>query len=199
MQKNGWEDPATRVGAVSAEAFSRKFRHYILLTWSMPPVFGLAFLLFIHMFTSGQIRTILLTPLEPAFIFGSMLFAHWYFRRFALPIRTYLADPTPAGAPAALARMRRFPLDFWGVFLTYLLLAPASVLASAMLYTGFAPTTADWFRIHLVALTVSIIIGLPIFFLILDLFGRALANTPIERPHVTIKTKVFLIGALCHC
>lgn len=86
--------------AVSAESFSRQFRHYILLTWNVPPVFGLAFLLFIRMFTPGQILAIMVTPLEPAFIFGSMLFAHWYFRRFALPIRAYLADPTPAGAHA---------------------------------------------------------------------------------------------------
>jgi diguanylate cyclase (GGDEF)-like protein/PAS domain S-box-containing protein len=196
MQKIAQMDTATHAAAMTAESFSQKFRNYILLTWNIPPVFGLAFLLFIHMFTPGQILTIMVTPLEPAFIFGSMLFAHWYFRRFAQPIRTYLASPTPAGAQAALTRMRRFPLDFWSVFLTYLLLAPASVMASAMIYAGFEPTAADWFRIHLVALTVSIIVGLPIFFLILDLFGRALASMPIARPHVTIKTKVFLIGAL---
>ena len=181
---------------MTAESFSRRFRNYILLTWNVPPVFGLAFLLFIRMFTPGQILAIMVTPLEPAFIFGSMLFAHWYFRRFALPIRAYLADPTPAGAQPALARMRRFPLDFWAIFLTYLLLAPASVVVSAMLYAGFEPSALDWFRIHLVALIVSIVVGLPIFFLILDLFGRALAGAPLAQPHLTIKTKVFLIGAL---
>ena len=181
---------------MTAESFSRRFRNYILLTWNVPPVFGLAFLLFIHMFTPGQILAIMVTPLEPAFIFGSMLFAHWYFRRFALPIRAYLADPTPAGAQPALARMRRFPLDFWGIFLAYLLLAPASVVVSAMIYAGFEPGALDWFRIHLVALIVSIVVGLPIFFLILDLFGRALAGAPLAQPHLTIKTKVFLIGAL---
>src|SRR3990170_777591 len=176
-------DAPARNRIMTAESFSRRFRNYILLTWNVPPVFGLAFLLFIHMFTPGQILAIMVTPLEPAFIFGSMLFAHWYFRRFALPIRAYLADPTPAGAQAAQARMRRFPLDFWGIFLAYLLLAPASVVVSAMIYAGFEPGALDWFRIHLVALIVSIVVGLPIFFLILDLFGRALAGAPLAQPH----------------
>jgi len=181
---------------MTAESFCRRFRLYILLTWTIPPVFGLAFILFIHLLTPGQIMRIMLTPLEPAFIFGSMLFAHCYFRWFIRPVRAYLAAPGPETEAPALARMRRFPLDYWAVFLGYLVLAPASVMAAAMMYTGYQPTAIDWFRIHLVALIVSIVVGLPIFFLILDLFGRAVTGVHLKGPHVTIKTKVFLIGAL---
>ncbi len=181
---------------MTAESFYRRFRMYILLTWNIPPIFGLSFLLFIHMFTPDQIVTILVTPIEPVFVVGSMLFAYWYFRRFIQPVRAYLADPKPENVAPALARMRRFPLDYWTVFLGYLVLAPASVVVSAMIYAGFEPSTVDWFRIHLVALIVSIIVGLPLFFLILDLFGRALQGAPVERPHLTVRTKVFLIGAL---
>jgi diguanylate cyclase (GGDEF)-like protein/PAS domain S-box-containing protein len=181
---------------MTAELFDRRFRYYILLTWNIPPVFGLAFLLFIRLYTPGQMLAILTTPLEPFFIVGSTLFAYWYFQRYIRPVGVYLESPDPARAAVALARMRRFPLHYWGVFLTYLLLAPASVMVSAMMYAGFEPTAVDWFRIHLVALIVSIIVGLPIFFLILDLFGQALGGAPLTRPHLTLKTKVFLIGAL---
>ena len=181
---------------MTAESFCRRFRLYILLTWNIPPVFGLAFILFIHLLTPEQILRIMLTPLEPVFIFGSMLFAHFYFRWFIRPVRDYLAAPGPETERQALARMRRFPLDYWGVFLGYLVLAPASVMVAAMLYTGYQPTAIDWFRIHLVALIVSIVVGFPIFFLILDLFGRAVTSVQLTRPHVTIRTKVFLIGAL---
>jgi signal transduction histidine kinase/FixJ family two-component response regulator len=181
---------------LTADAFWRRYRLYIQFTWTIPPIFGLSFLLFIHLFTFEQILRILVTPLQPAFIVGSMLAAHFYFKRFIRPVRAYLADPGPRRAGAALARMRRFPLDYWVVFIGYLLLAPASVMVSAQLYAGFEPTPVDWLRIHLVALIVSIIVGLPIFFLILDLFGRALGGAPLQRPHVTISTKVFLIGAL---
>jgi len=181
---------------LTPENFSRRFRLLILLTWNLPPVVGLGFLLFIHMFTPGQMFRILTTPLEPGFILASMVAAHYYFRRLIQPVHDYLAQPGREPALAALDRMRRFPVHYWTAFIGYLLLAPASVILSAEIYAGFVATPIDWFRIHLVALIVSIIVGLPIFFLILDLFGRALQGAPLTRPHLTIRTKVFLIGAL---
>jgi diguanylate cyclase (GGDEF)-like protein/PAS domain S-box-containing protein len=183
---------------MSAAAFLRQFRIYVLLTWTIPPVFGLSFIIFINLLTATQVLTLLTTPLEPIFILGSLVFALWYLNRFVRPIAAWLADPQPAVAAAelALGRIRRFPLVYWGVFLTYLVLAPSSVILSAQLYTGYEPQPVDWFRIHLVALIVSIIVGLPIFFRILDLFGRVLGGLPFKRAHLTIKTKVFLIGAL---
>lgn len=176
--------------------FYQRFMFYILLTWILPPIFGLSFILFIHLLTPAQMLRILSTPLEPLFVIGSLLFALLYFRRFSQPVRDYLAAPDPDSGREALVRMRRFPLDFWAVFLVYLLLAPASVMLAAIWYADYTPLPVDWFRIHLVALIVSIVVGLPIFFRVLDLFGRTLDGTRLRRPHVTIKTKVFLIGAL---
>jgi signal transduction histidine kinase len=92
--------------------------------------------------------------------------------------------------------MRMYPLHFWSLFLLYLVTAPASVILSAEYFTDFVAQPVDWFRIHLVALIVSIIVGLPIFFRMLDLFGKVVSNLDLTRPHITIKTKVFLIGAL---
>lgn len=182
--------------AMTPQSFQRRFMSYILLAWTLPPVLGLAFILFIHLLTFEQLVRILVAPVEPAFILGTLIFALMYFRRFIYPIRDYLAEPGPVAGQRALARMRRFPLDFWAVFLVYLLLAPASVMLSATWYTDYAPAPVDWFRIHLVALIVSIIVGLPIFFRVLDLFGQSLSGLRLERPHVTLKAKVFLIGAL---
>jgi diguanylate cyclase (GGDEF)-like protein/PAS domain S-box-containing protein len=181
---------------LSAGTFNRRFRLFILLTWNLPPVVGLGFLLFINMFTPEQMFRILTTPLEPVFILASMAFAHFYFQHYIRPVRDYLQQPDAVHAGPALERMQWFPLHYWTVFIVYLLLAPASVILSAELYAGFTATAIDWFRIHLVALIVSIIVGLPIFFLILDLFGRALCGAELTRPHLTIRTKVFLIGAL---
>ncbi len=69
-------------------------------------------------------------------------------------------------------------------------------MLSAEWFADFDPRPEDWFRIHLVALIVSIVVGLPIFYLIFDLIGRALGDLSIRRPVLTIRTKVFLIGAL---
>jgi PAS domain S-box-containing protein len=181
---------------LQAAEFRRRFFYLILLTWTIPPVFGLIFIVFIRILSPEQLVGILLTPLEPVYVLGWLAFALWYFPRYMRPISVWLADPDSVEVSKVLELMRRFPLHYWGIFLVYLLLAPASVIISAEVYTDYVAQPVDWFRIHLVALIVSIIVGLPIFFLILDLFGRALCDIEFMRAHVTVKTKVFLIGAL---
>ncbi|MFQ5644242.1 MAG: ATP-binding protein [Thiogranum sp.] len=176
--------------------FRRRFLSLILLAWILPPVVGLGFIMFIRILTPEQVLAIMLAPTEPLYITVWLAFAIWYFPRCMRPLYDWLERQDPQTVPHALQRMRRFPLHFWGAFLVYLTLAPGSVLISAELHTDFVAQPVDWFRIHLVALIVSIIVGLPIFFKILDLFGQSLGNIALTRPHVTIKTKVFLVGAL---
>ncbi len=171
-------------------------RNLIVLAWTGPPIFGLSFLLYIRMFTFEQIAAILLSPIEAGFIICSLVFAVWYFNRLVAPVVTMLDSGDSDDVQLALGRMRRFPLDFWVIFLFYLLLAPTTVILAAEWHTDFVASPVDWFRIHLVALIVSIIIGLPIFFMILDLFGRVVGPFGLSRPQVTIRFKVFLIGAL---
>ncbi len=181
---------------LQAADFRRRFLILILLTWTIPPVFGLLFIVYIRILTPEQLAVILLRPLEPVYVLGWLAFAIWYFPRYIRPVYEWLLDPESQPVSVVLGRMRLFPLHYWSIFLVYLLLAPASVILSAELYTDYVAQPVDWFRIHLVALIVSIIVGLPIFFLILDLFGRSLRDMYFERAHVTVKVKVFLIGAL---
>ncbi|MGD8884005.1 MAG: ATP-binding protein [Gammaproteobacteria bacterium] len=181
---------------MTGNTFQKRFLALILLTWVVPPVFGLSVLVYIQMFTLEQMIAILVSPIEPVFILGSMMFALWYFNRYAKPVYSYLKRPSSDRMDIFLHRLRLFPLHFWGIFLVYLLIAPITVIISAEWYSDFRAMPIDWFRINLVALIVSIIVGLPIFFRILDLFGQHLKNTPLTRPHVTLKVKVFLIGAL---
>jgi diguanylate cyclase (GGDEF)-like protein/PAS domain S-box-containing protein len=183
---------------LSASDFRRRLRNLILLAWNLPPFVGLGFLIYIQMFSLDQIVGILATPLEPAFIIGWMLFGLWYFTRWGRPIANFLAQPRPTLAQERryLQRLRSFPLHFWGIFTTYILLAPSSVILSAERYTDFTATPVDWFRIHLVALVVSIIVGLPIFFRAMDLLGQTLRGLELQRPTVSLKTRVMLLGAL---
>lgn len=182
--------------AITAQEFRRRFRWLIFTTWSIPPVFGLGFILLIGVLTPIQIMGILLTPLEPTYILGWLGFAMWFLPRQMQPLNAWLDNQSGSFAAQALAAVRRFPIYFWLSFLSYLIVAPASVIYAAQIYTGFVATPIDWFRIELVALTVSIIVGLPIFFRIFDLFGLALGGMQLRRPIFTIRTKVFLIGAL---
>jgi diguanylate cyclase (GGDEF)-like protein/PAS domain S-box-containing protein len=184
------------VDMTSADTFRKRFRNLIIAAWVGPPIVGLSFLLYIRMFTMDQMLGILMAPLENIFIIGSLILAVLYFNHFIQPVVDMLKTQDHSGTRLAVDRMRLFPLHFWLIFLIYLLVAPSTVIIAAEWHTDFVATPIDWFRIHLVALIVSIIVGLPIFFRILDEFGKVIGPVGLERPHVTIKAKVFLIGAL---
>ncbi|MCF6338589.1 MAG: EAL domain-containing protein [Gammaproteobacteria bacterium] len=192
--------PSTKMSALTRTEFLRRFRILIILAWTMPAVFGLSFLLYIEMFTMAQMRAVLGSLPQPGFDVLSLVLAVWYFQRRVSSVADYLGaenfQQQERRADAALAQVRSFPRYFWGIFLAYLFIAPVTVIYSAEWYSDFEAQPVDWFRINLVALTVSIIVGLPIFFKLFDLFGRALQPMRLERPVITIRTRVFLIAAL---
>ncbi len=154
--------------ALTRAEFLNRFRWLIILAWTIPAVFGLSFLLYIEMFTVAQMGQVMTGPIEPTFIAVSLLLALWYFKRCVLAVADFVGaeelQQRDELAVQAVARVRGFSLHFWTGFLLYLCVAPATVIYSAELYSDFVATPEDWFRISLVALTVSIIVGLPIFF-----------------------------------
>ena len=195
---SGTEKQSAANASITTPLFKRKFRNLILLTWNLPPVIGLSFIVFTDVLSPSQVTGILQTPAEPLYIVGWILFSVWYFPRLVEPIARCAGrfDCHTDNGEQVMKVLRVFPLRFWGIFLVYLALAPASVILSAEYYTDYVAQPIDWFRIQLVALIVSIIVGLPIFFLIYDLFGRALSGVVLRRPYVSLKVKVFMIGAL---
>jgi PAS domain S-box-containing protein len=190
------DNTSRTVETIDAQTFRKKFRLLIFNAWNVPAIFGLSFILYVKILSVPEMVAVMTHPLEPLFIVAWVSFSLWYFIRFSRPIVAYLENPSEASVGEAIRCIRLFPIHFWSLFLVYLVMAPVSVIWSAELSTGFVAQPVDWFRINMVALIVSIIVGLPIFFLILDLFGKALTGVPLEKPHITIKTKVFLIGAL---
>ena len=187
---------AVSAAPMRGAVFLRRFRLLILLAWMIPPVFGMLFLVLIDMFSMAQILKLLATPLQAVFLPGWLLFSQLWFARLVRPLVTLLDNPDEQAGLRAFACVQAFPRYFWGLFLFYLLLAPASVIVSAEMATDFVASGADWFRIHLVALIVSIIVGLPIFFALFDLFGLVLSRQHQPRPLLSIRTKVFMLGAL---
>ncbi|MEJ2141234.1 MAG: EAL domain-containing protein [Gammaproteobacteria bacterium] len=183
---------------MNGKQFQSRFIKLILLSWLFPPVVGLGFILFTGILSGEQMLIILTTPLEPAYIIITLILAIYYFKYFIRPFIAYLdsGDAKQDFEAGAINCIRSFPLHFWGIFIAYLVIAPASVIYSAETYSDYVAQPIDWFRIQLVALTVSIIVGLPIFFRIFDLFGEVIGDLNLTKPFLTIKTKVFLIGAL---
>lgn len=181
---------------LTGKQFRQRLSYLILVTWIIPPIFGLTTLVYINMFNVRQMCTILTNPIEPVFIIVWLLFAVWFLPQCLRPVYEFLDNPAAGNEAAALRALRNFPFYYWGAFLTYLLLAPASVMISAIKYAAYMPLPIDWFRIHMVSLVISIIVGLPIFFMILNLFGLAAGRLNLQTPHVTLRIKVFMIGAL---
>ena len=182
--------------SLSGKDFQRKLRWLVFHAWNLPPIVGLSVIMLIGVLSPSHIFGILITPLEPAYIIGWMILAVWLFPRLMRPVSDWLDNVPDSSHEAALAAVRRFPLLFWSIFIFYLILAPFSVIWAAEIYTGFVSSPIILFRIELVALIVSIIVGLPIFFLMFDLFGRALGRIELKKPILTVRTKVFLIGAM---
>ncbi|MDH5545199.1 MAG: EAL domain-containing protein [Gammaproteobacteria bacterium] len=180
---------------MKAKEFNVHFTTLVAICWTLPPVIGFAFMLYIGLFTPGQTYAILSHPLEILFIAGTFVFAQIWFRIYVQPVARYLSQDNSAVADVDRI-LSRFPLQFWSLFLGSLALAPSSVIITAEIATDFVAGPVEWFKIHLVALIVSIIVGLPVFFKFYDLFGRALGQLNLNKPRLTIKTRVFLIGAL---
>jgi len=181
---------------LTGKEFQRKLRWLVFHAWNFPPIVGLCVIMLIGVLSPSRIFGILTTPLEPAYIIGWLIFAVWFFPRRMRAVSDWLDDVPGSSHEAAVAAVRRFPLLFWSIFLVYLVAAPFSVIWAAEIYTGFVSSPIVLFRIELVALIVSIIVGLPIFFLMFDLFGRALGRLELKKPILAVKTKVFLIGAM---
>lgn len=190
--KEGKEKSAASAG----QSFRRSFLSRIALSLIIPAIFGLGFLGYLEIFQPQQLASIVLSPLMVSFVIASLAIIVGYFNRYAEPFIKYLDDPDSIDIAAVQHQLRRFSLNFWLLFLGYLILAPAVTIFSGEFYADFSPQPVDWFRVHLVALITSIIVGLPIFFGIFDLFGRSLGTLKLDRPVLTVKTRVFLIGAM---
>lgn len=189
-------DQEASKGGLSSAYFMRRFCLLALLAWGGPPMVGMSFLVLIDVLTVQELLAALAAPLQVVYVLGWLVFLPWAAGRFIRPLVAYLDHPSQAAGVAAFAQVQAFPRYFWMLFIFYLLPAPAMVIISAEMTTDFVASGADWFRIHLVALIVSIIVGLPIFFGVFDLFGRALSRLSLPRPVLSLRTKVFMIGAL---
>ncbi len=181
---------------MTAQQFQSHFLRLIAISWLLPPMVGFSFLLYIEVFSFDQLVSMMSTPLKPLFLIGSVVFALLYFKNFSKSLSAYLTLADEKNSVITERAIRRFPLHYWLVFVVYISMAPAAAIISLEMATDYVALPVDWFRIHLVALIVSIIVGLPVFTGIYDLFGRAFGGIELRRPVFTIKTKVFLIGAL---
>ena len=102
---------------MSGKQFQSRFIRLILLSWLLPPVVGLGFILFTGILSQEQMLSIMTTPLEPAYIIVTLLFAVYYFSYFIRPFVTFLdsEDDRQSYETGTINCIRRFPLYLFRV------------------------------------------------------------------------------------
>ncbi len=162
----------------------------------LPPLLGISFLVFMDMFTVGEVVRVVRGSGFGFVAFGTLAFVLWYFNRFIRPWVDYSLQPDADNTARALQQLRRFSLHYWGLFVLTMIPRPSFILISVEPILGRVAAPEDWLRIHLVLLVVFILIGLPLFLRITDLLGQQLGGIPLQRPRLSIRAKIFLIGSL---
>lgn len=182
---------------ISAKSFQYRFFGLIFIAGVLPPAVGNFFLGFLELSTALDADAAMSTRQFRLYAIGQLIFllSYFYFL-FARPIARFVAAPDENSREKTERLIHRFPVDFWLLFIATRLIGPVVFFTSLNSISGFVATDEEWVRIFLLAITVAIIVSLPIFFLILDSLGRLAPLLSFDRALITIRTKVFLIGAL---
>ncbi len=182
---------------ITAQQFQFQFLGLILIACILPPAIGNIFLSYLELASAAEVNAAMATTPFRLYAVGQLLFSLSYFYLlFARPIGRFINSPDEASRKQTEKLIHRFPIDFWIIFLIARSIAALSFFIGLGSVSEIAPTMEVWFRLQLLATTVAIIAGLPIFFLILDGFGRLAPLLSFDRALITIKTKIFLTGAL---
>ena len=154
-------------------------------------MFGVPLLVFFEIYSFEQIALVIRGSGFAVFALATLLFILWYFNRFSRPWFAYIRQPNEVNSEQARSQLRRFSLHYWGLFIITMGVRPSYILLSADSILGLDSAPVDWLRLHLVLLVVFILIGLPFFLRITDLLGLLLGGLVLERPRLTIRTKIF--------
>jgi len=182
---------------ITAQQFQFRFLGLIFIAGVLPPAVGNFFLSYLELSSAADVSAAMATTPFRLYGIGQLLFSLGYFYLlFTRPIGRFIGSPNETTQKQTERLIHRFPIDFWIIFLTARSVGAFSFFIGIGSVSEITPTFEVWFRIQLLATTVAIIVGLPIFFLILDGFGRLAPLLSFKRALITIKTKVFLVGAL---
>lgn len=125
---------------------------------------------------------------ESDFLMGGPSLALLYFYRYSRSLTAYLVTPDKDHCAISERALQRFPLHYWVAFLTYITIAPAAVILSLEYASDYAALPVDWFRTHLVALIVSIIMSVPVqrFHWLLAIIPSVFCKQPVPVKSIVI-------------
>jgi PAS domain S-box-containing protein len=181
----------------AARQFHKSFITLVAFAWTVPAAIGFSFFPVFEIYTPLQIKDIILTPLILGYMLGVFTFVLVYFHIYMRPVTAWIQCPEGKNEAIVQHRLKRFPVHFWILFMAYDMAGGTVTIVSGEIYGIHSLAPIEIFRVYMIAMIAAIIPGLPIFFKMYDLFGRSLGDClRLHRPLLTIKTRVFLIGAL---
>lgn len=157
-----------------------------------PMLIGGALLVFLQICTIEQTRLILSHPAMAGFNFSILAAGLILIDFYGRPVYSWLLQGSDTDIKP---KLRLLPYIYWGIF--FLALIPKPFLATYILSSsGVSPDPYLPGKLSLVALTVTVLVGLPVFYLLLNLIGRLVEKLDLTRPIVGIAPRIILVGTL---
>ena len=171
-----------------AHELRRVHRHLLgilLGSYAVAPLIGYAVGL---IFGAVDPLRLLTWPVWPALLAIHLGLLGWmwhHFRDLFAPLRQ------PQAADPRLS-LQGFGNSYWTFYLLYVLILPT---VQYWLGAGDTPRPSGLLHAILLQLVVAILVGMPGYLEALALLGRAAHHTGLDRIHVSMRSKIFLIGA----
>lgn len=115
-----------------------------------------------------------------------ILTALFHFHRMLSP----LDDPAKAGAASTARPVDHFSRDYWSGLAAFTMLLPQAG------YWAGDLALAETLHLTLLMVCAGVLAGLPPYFLALDLLGEFVARRGLARVHVSLRTRLLLLGGV---
>jgi len=178
-----------------------RHRKYIMalisLTFLLTPAFNLWGAVCFGLLSHEHILAVLHDGLLPAFVTGMLALVTIVFWRFLDPLAKKLQDnPEHASLAALLHRkIHRYKLAYWGLFIFYTISISSLYIVSSQ-RLGISVNEGLAWNLVILQLTISIIIGMPAYLMVLDKLSQLTHFTGVIKVQNSIHAKLLLLGGL---
>ncbi|MDH4247272.1 MAG: PAS domain S-box protein [Deltaproteobacteria bacterium] len=179
---------------ITARQFLARFRLLILIQWLLPPAVGvnLMSLMGIWRVEDAYFSLIRYTGVYVVIYSSATV---WYLNRFMKPLAMAVEQDSSALSREEVSRqLMGFTPRLWGLFLVYTGLGTLTVNFSLIHFRNQTYTIHNHLYSEVGAVPSILIVALPFFFLITDLFGRYFAPRGVLPPLAPVGVKVASLG-----
>ncbi|MCK4950580.1 MAG: EAL domain-containing protein [Gammaproteobacteria bacterium] len=173
----------------------KQYTGLITFTFLITPVLGIWCAVFFGLAEWREILQILKQGSLPVFLTAMLAWVGIHFHDFLNNVLRQM-DPATADKNAQQKMheyLSHFSLDYWGIFLVYAIVAPAVIFISGN-HILSANDMRSYAIFTLLQLCITILVGLPTYFLSLNKLSRLVSKAGMVCVQNSIKSKLILLG-----